>query len=197
MDAWTVALSLFSGVVGSAFGWHATRSASRYAEKAQMRRDSLADDAEVMSFLQSISDELSALVEVHMSSGGRVLEAASGSEALVMIYPVSDHYFTIFEANAGRLGKLRSVDLRKRVVLTYVHFKALVDSIRLNNVISAGVESAQFAERRDPHNSIARMESQVQLERAKEYAGALVEAHRRAMRSYNQLMSALTAVERK
>lgn len=88
------------GLVGAFIGGLATLIVGLLAVSAQKTRDAEAETTQVRATLQAIRDEVNELTQVHMASAGAIIDAASVAEPIALLYPVSAHYFTAFEANA-------------------------------------------------------------------------------------------------
>lgn len=173
------------GLGGALVGGFVTFVVGQRAVSAQKMRDDDAERAHVRATLQAIRDEVTVLSEVHMTAAGTAIKEASAAAPIELFYPVSAHYFTAFEANAGSIGRVENDVLRCQIVRTYVHFKALFDTVRLNNHFVERLEHAEAAHRAasEQHVPIARNEAELHWRQAAAYAPLLQEANRRAMES--------------
>lgn len=52
---------------------------------------------------------------------------------MLMFWPITQDYFTIYNTNAFFIGKIKDHDLRKQIVATYAKARGLIDSFRMNN----------------------------------------------------------------
>lgn len=72
-----------------------------------------------------------------------------------MFHPVSASYLTAFEANAGKIGRIENDVLRRQIIRTYVDFKSLFDTIRLNNHFVERMQHAEALHRATPRHGLA------------------------------------------
>lgn len=149
--------------------------------------------SEIRAILQAIRDEVQTLAEVHMEGGGRNIKEAPGNAPIAMFYPISDHYFTTFEANASRIGKVTDAAIRRQIIRTYVLFKSLVDTIRLNNHFTGKLESAETAHRNCTPDEVEAKERECVLhwQQMTAYAPQLKASNDRAMDACAALISAI------
>jgi len=180
-------------IFGSIVGWLGSSRSTSRAIDAQDARDKNAEMAEIRAILQAIRDEIQTLVEVNMEGGGGDIKAASGNEPIAMFYPISDHYFTTFETNASRIGKVSDAAIRRQIIRTYVLFKALVDTIRLNNHFTGKLESAEAAHRNCAPDELEARERECALhwQQMAAYAPGLKASNDRAMDASAALISAI------
>ncbi|BBO51707.1 hypothetical protein KMM349_20380 [Stenotrophomonas maltophilia] len=182
-----------AAIVGSYVGWLGSSRSTSRAIDAQDTRDRNAERSEIRAILQAIRDEIQTLSDVHMESGGGNIKAASGEEPIEMFYPISNHYFTAFEANASRIGKVSDATIRQQIIRTYVLFKSLVDTIKLNNQFTANLEAAEAAQRNcalDQLDARGR-ECALHREQMTTYAPQLKASNERAMGACAELISAI------
>ncbi|MFV1847586.1 hypothetical protein ACNJRW_15475 [Stenotrophomonas maltophilia] len=180
-------------VFGSIVGWFGSSRSTSRAIDAQNARDGAAEKSEIRAILQAIRDEVQTLAEVHMEGGGGNIKVASGNEPIAMFYPISDHYFTTFETNASRIGKVSDATIRRQIIRTYVLFKSLVDTIRLNNHFTVNLESAETAHRNCAPGEIEAKERECVLhwQQMTAYAPQLKTSNDRAMDACTALISAI------
>ncbi|QGM05601.1 hypothetical protein [Stenotrophomonas maltophilia] len=179
------------GLVGAFIGGLATLIVGLLAVSAQKTRDAEAETTQVRATLQAIRDEVNELTQVHMASAGAIIDAASVAEPIALLYPVSAHYFTAFEANADKIGLVADDELRSQIIRTYVHFKALFDTVRLNNHFVEQLDQAESAVRasQGEREAIAREEAALHWKQTAGYAPLLKQANSRAIRSSTELVS--------
>ncbi|WP_171956059.1 hypothetical protein [Stenotrophomonas maltophilia] len=180
-------------IFGSFVGWWGSSRSTSRAIDAQDTRDKNAEKSEIRAILQAIRDEVHTLAEVHMEGGGGNIKAASGNEPIAMFYPISDHYFTTFETNASRIGKVTDAAIRRQIIRTYVLFKSLVDTIRLNNHFSGKLELAEAAHRNCSLDELEATEREcvLQWQQMTSYAPQLKASNDRAMDACAALISAI------
>ncbi len=178
------------GFIGALMGGAATYFVGIKAASSQKERDRHAEAAEVRATLRAIRDEIKVLSEVHLAAGGGMISAAPDDSPIAILYPISNHYFTAFEANAAKIGKVEDEELRTLVVTAYIHFKSLVDSVGLNNHLIQRLELAEAAHRSAPDAATgnALNESLMAWQQAADYAPSLKASNARAMKSGAELL---------
>ncbi|AWH17630.1 hypothetical protein C1922_10100 [Stenotrophomonas sp. ZAC14D2_NAIMI4_7] len=179
------------GLAGAIVGGLATLIVGLLAVSAQKSRDFETDRAVVHATLQAIRVEVTELTEVHMASAGGIIDAASVAAPIELLYPVSGHYFTAFEVNADKIGRIADGELRSQIIRTYVHFKARFDTVRLNSRLSEHLEHATAVHRTcvSEDESVAANEAILCWKQAAAYAALLKQANSRATQSGTELIS--------
>lgn len=185
--------SALIGLVGALIGGAATFAVGWLATSSQRRRDTKIDADEIRATLQAIKAEVHALIEAHLDekAGGALIDSFEDGAPIAMYYPLSDHYFTVFEMNADKLGKVADDGLRQKIITTYVRLKATIDTIRLNNHFTEKLEMAEVANRRLPGNPAIIAEEEMYLQQLVDYAPAVKASHARAVESSRSLVVAL------
>lgn len=178
------------GLGGALVGGLVTLLVGLSAVSAQKTRDADAEAAQIRATLQAIRDEVDVLTEVHMASAGAMIDAASVAAPIELLYPVSAQYFTAFEANADKVGRVADDELRRQITRTYIHFKALFDTIRLNNHFVERLESAEAVHRASPaqDEAVAEKEAALHWQQTADYAPLLKQANTRAIHSSEVLI---------
>lgn len=181
------------GLVGALIGGAATFAVGWLASSSQRRRDAKAEAGEIRATLQAIRGEVHALIEAHLDekAGGALIASFKEGAPITLYYPLSDHYFTVFETNADKLGKVTDDVLRQEIITTYVFLKSLVDTIRLNNHFTEKFEMAVVAKRRSPESAAFDTEEAMYRQQLVDYAPGLKAAHARAVESSRSLVVAL------
>lgn len=196
MDSWI--LSLVSGLVGTIIGggvtWFAQFQATSRVIRDQRERDERLDRESVSATLQAVVEEMRATARVHQASGGQEIEAADGKSPIAIFYPISDHYFAVFNANAGAIGRIRNPQLRGRLVETNVNFKALIDTIRLNNHFTELVIDAERELRHHPNSEQCKVDLDNAYSMQASYAPLLIQSHRRAIGAFSELDAVVRAL---
>ena len=61
------------------------------------------------------------------------MHLAPDGQALEFYYPLTQNYFTVYDANASMLGRVGNDELRNSIVVTYHKCKKVVDNFKYNN----------------------------------------------------------------
>ncbi|MDD2902915.1 MAG: hypothetical protein PHU44_10830 [Syntrophales bacterium] len=122
--------ALIGAVVGSkavAYGQY------RYAQK----RDFDAKSTQMINLFQALNAELTALWERYMAVVGAPLEKAHKGEDLpeAVIFTATHNYFSVYDNSAQLLGTLEP-EAGKKIIETYINFKALLDELYNYNQIA-------------------------------------------------------------
>lgn len=110
-----------------------TLAGTFFAHYLQAKREQRRQQEILTGVLQAIHDEIETLWNRYMEGMGSHLEDLPPGEALLLIYPITQGYFTAYTANASLIGQIKSSDIRQAIVNTYTKGRALIDSYRFNN----------------------------------------------------------------
>jgi hypothetical protein len=134
----TSVFSLLAAIVG---GWIAGRyavHAQKHAVKEQRQSDLEAERRAVNGTLQAIKPELEVfntelVGELKRKFGDwdqqKPNEAQQDERVPFNIPPVTQNYFTVYDLNAGMLGRITKPELTKKIVTTYARAKSLMDAV--------------------------------------------------------------------
>jgi hypothetical protein len=135
MDWLSIVTSLISALIGACV-------AGRYSHKSidksfvnQRRLEHEQEKQIVNALLRSIHTEIITIYAHYHKEMGWTIEDLSTDQPLTIYYPITNEYFSIYEGNVAILGRIKSDALRKQIVITYTEARAMVDSIRLNNML--------------------------------------------------------------
>jgi hypothetical protein len=130
--------SLLAAIVG---GWIAGQyavHAQKHAAKEQRQSDLEAESRAVNGTLQAIKPELEVfntelVGELKRKFGDWDTQTSKDKQqdhrAPVNIPPVTQNYFTVYDLNAGMLGRITKAELTKKIVTTYARAKSLMDAV--------------------------------------------------------------------
>lgn len=142
----------------------------------QKRETARRDVEHIHGSLQAFHDEIETLWEVYQAGAGTDIAALASNEPMLSHWPLTQDYFTIYNANASSIGKIKNQELRKQVIATYTKARTMIDTVRLNNDLLQQWERDcfLFQETRNPvHESHANARYKTLVE----YAKALKESH--------------------
>lgn len=136
--------ALTSSGLGAVIGSALTLVATMVSHRLQQKAISDAESKHLLGLLQGIHDEIETLWEGYSDSAGVQLEALQVNQPLLMYWPITQDYFTIYNANAFSIGKVADHDLRKLIISTYSKSRGLIDTFRMNNELVQKYEYAYF-----------------------------------------------------
>ena len=134
--------ALLSSAVGAFIGSALTLAGVYYSHWLAKRQSSQKDAEHILGLLQGIHDEIETLWEGYISSVGAHAEALQDKNPLMVFWPITQDYFTIYDTNAFFIGKIKDHDLRKYIVATYSKARGLIDTYRMNNELLQRFEYA-------------------------------------------------------
>jgi hypothetical protein len=121
--------ALAGAVIGGVFTLRATNKAVQMENAKELRRD----EKEVQNLLEALGVEIRILLEFHQRRIGYKVEQLPEGEPLACYYPLTQDYFTIYNANAAMIGRIKNPDLREAIVICYNKCKKVVDAFKYNN----------------------------------------------------------------
>lgn len=192
MAIWdAVGSSLLGALVGGALTGYFTIRATKNAGTDQLRQQEENRRSHVKAYLQAVHDEIETLWELYQSRVGVQLEALQDNWALLMYYPVTFDYFTMYTTNGHLLGHVADPDLRRLIVQVYSQARGLLDSYRLNNDLASKVEHWHSILQGDQENQTFKANFDAQLKAAQAYAVKIRQAHEQVKGSSSQLLRQL------
>jgi hypothetical protein len=189
--------NFFSALAGGAIAGVFTLWAQLLNAKDQRRREDKAEEILIHGFLQAIADELESVWHRYEVEIGPHLKNLGEDQAAV-VFPVHQNYFIVFDSSASLIGRIHNIELRERIISTYVEAKGLVDSLhyyeRLVEEYNAIPQSSPIADSISgvthfPINSAATRK----FSELVEYTKALKEAHSRLEDKVFRVQAALRA----
>lgn len=122
-----------SGLIGAVVGGFFTLYATNKTIRAQNLKDEHDEEKEVQNLLEALAVEIGALWGFHMQRVGALVENLKPGEAIEFYYPLTQDYFTVYNKNADKLGKVPSDELRTTIVTCYNKAKKVIDGFKYNN----------------------------------------------------------------
>lgn len=126
-------MGLLSGLIGAVVGGAFTLYATNKTIRAQNLKDDHDEEKEVQNLLEALAVEIGALWGFHMQRVGGIVENLKRGEAIEFYYPLTQDYFTVYNENADKIGKVPNDELRTAIVLCYNKCKKVVDGFKYNN----------------------------------------------------------------
>lgn len=130
----------------------------------------------IKGFLQAVHDEIETLWETYQSGVGVQLEALQDGMALVVYWPVTQDYFTVYGSNGFLIGHIDDADLRKLIVQVYSKARGLIDSYKMNNDMLGKLEFWTNLYK-ETNNQVYQQNAQGQFAAMQLYAKKMKESH--------------------
>jgi len=129
--------SLLGAIVGGLIAARATRKSVQQNFQNDLKQRNMEKQENLQGLYRAIKSELNALWESYNKDegGGKVIETLEEGQPLSMYYPLTQDYFTMYQANANLIGEIQNEELRGLIILAYSAAKGIVDSYRFNNHI--------------------------------------------------------------
>lgn len=138
---------MFGALVGGASSLAGAWLQSHQSARQQRR----AGAEEIEGLLGAIHAELTVLIARYRTRVAPMIRKIQPGEYVNIVWPTQQYYFTVYNANAGLLGRITDATLRNMIVSTYISAKGLLDTLTCN---SASIEEYELAVRmetpRDP-----------------------------------------------
>jgi len=109
-------------------------------ERSDSRRWKREKESEKKAFCSALVCEIEGIRERYMEAIGSEIEKVSSGDFLRRAVVIKEDYFTVFEANAAKIGLLKPDDA-KQVVAFYIAAKGQADSLRTYKMLLDEVSS--------------------------------------------------------
>jgi len=133
MEVSDALVAFFGAVVGGGITGYYTLKATDKAIRDQNEKELKREEKEVQNLLDALGVELNALWGFHMRRVGEKIEQLPDGQPLEFYYPLTQDYFTIYNANAAMIGRIKDAALREAIVVCYNKCKKVVDGFKYNN----------------------------------------------------------------
>jgi len=188
--------SVVGALVGGGLAGAFTLCGVRYAHKKDLEKQDQAKEDTLKGFYQATHAEVETLWSAYQKGVGAQLEELDDDKPLLVYFPVTQDYFTIYKANSNLIGQIPNADLRKSIVTMYTNAQGLVDSYRLNNHLNEQYESC-YRIYNDAINETSKEEHRLELVRMyknlTDYAGKIKESHHELRTQTDELLKLLKA----
>lgn len=136
----TLIVSVVGALVGGGLTGYFTLRAADKSHKNALDLQKQNQKKLIKGFLQAVHDEIETLWETYQAGIGVQLEASPEGHGLLVYYPVTQDYFTVYNSNGFLIGHIEDPDLRKMIVQVYSKARGLIDSYKMNNDLVAKFE---------------------------------------------------------
>ena len=121
--------AVIGGIIGGLFTLVATMigfwNQQRLAKQKQKR---LAEN-----LLRAIYSEIRSIWSGYYENIGQKIENLGEDDPFLVHYPMSKHFFTIYDGNSSSIGSLSDSKLRGMIITAYVLSKCMIDLLHRNN----------------------------------------------------------------
>ncbi len=184
---------LLNGVfalLGAMVGGYFTSKAADKAHKHQQALSQEIETKKIQGLLQAIHDEMETVYGRYQETMGLEVENLNETAPLLIYYPITEDYFTVYNGNATLIGRIPDNNIRKKIVKTYTLGKGFIDSFRMNNALVRQLEHWQGEYLRkqnlDHQSMVAQHEKQLI-----DYAKDIKKSHHELKEAVNDLLQAL------
>ncbi len=137
----------------------------------EQKREAKEKEAEyIKALLQAFHTELETLWGVYKEGIGASIENMGNNEPMYFSWPLTLEYFTVYNTNAGSIGRIRDRELRKQIITTYTKARTMIDAVRMNNELLQEWE-------RDKLSFSDKAGTDARFERLVDYAKTLKQSH--------------------
>ena len=123
---------LISSIIGGLISGFVTFWAVNKTIKHEKEKDVAVELDNLASLLRAVKTELESILDRYQVTLGKHLEEHKENEAFNFYYPITQSYFSVYDSNCDKLGKLDSI-LITQIVRTYTYIKGYVDGLIFHN----------------------------------------------------------------
>ncbi|MEX5385453.1 hypothetical protein WCE10_20615 [Cronobacter muytjensii] len=139
--------------------------------------------------LMGIREEIDSLIKLYLARMAEEIEKYDRNSPFDNIFPITQNYFTFYEANSSSLAEVHR-DTLSKIVAFYTSARSLIDSYRGNNALIERLDSTKVAS-----DVTGNKEHLAHLERytyiATNYGHGLMVIHEDVMLRYKQVIDAI------
>jgi hypothetical protein len=129
--------AVIAGVLGGWLGGRlSVKAALEGAQRAHadnVKREQRALQGQLVGFVQAIQAEVEGLFIAFETQAAPAIRATEADVGVRTFLSFSRDYFIAYPANAGMLGHINDLQLRKQIVKVYIAMRAMIDAIHTNN----------------------------------------------------------------
>ncbi|HGM5964182.1 hypothetical protein HLB02_04160 [Serratia nevei] len=157
--------------------------------KQQAKQQARAAREKRITTLLGIREEIDSLIKLYLARMAEEIEKYDRNSPFDNIFPITQNYFTFYEANSASLAVVNRETLSK-IVAFYTSARSLIDSYRGNNALIERLDSTLVAS-----DITGNKEHLAHLKRytilATEYGRGLMVIHEEVMLRYKQVIEAI------
>lgn len=169
-------------------GWFTMKGVT-FQVRQQAKQQATAAREKRITTLLGIREEIDSLIKLYLARMAEEIEKYDRNSPFDNIFPITQNYFTFYEANSASLAEVHSETLTK-IVSFYTSARSLIDSYRGNNALIERLDSTQVASDITGNKEhLAHLKRYTNL--ATEYGRGLMVIHEEVMLRYQQCIETI------
>jgi hypothetical protein len=121
-------------LVSTLMGALLTFSAILFTQALESRKQRRTHAKSIHALLQGLHDEIAGLLELARTGATRPIEEITDGKPYEGLFTASQDYFTVYHANAEMVMQIDDACLRRKIILTYMRAKVLLDTVCMNRL---------------------------------------------------------------
>ncbi|EOL9038818.1 hypothetical protein ACNKCT_003649 [Cronobacter sakazakii] len=186
---WHEYSELITAFLAALLGGFFTMRGVIFQVKQQAKQQAKAAREKRITTLMGIREEIDSLIKLYLARMAEEIEKYDRSSPFDNIFPITQNYFTFYEANSSSLAEVQR-DTLSKIVAFYTSARSLIDSYRGNNALIERLDSTKVAS-----DVTGKKEHLAHLERytniATNYGRGLMTIHEDVMLRYKQVIDAI------
>ncbi|EKK4003040.1 hypothetical protein ACN5OL_000175 [Cronobacter sakazakii] len=186
---WHEYSELITAFLAALLGGFFTMSGVIFQVKQQAKQQAKAAREKRITTLMGIREEIDSLIKLYLARMAEEIEKYDRNSPFDNIFPITQNYFTFYEANSSSLAEVQR-DTLSKIVAFYTSARSLIDSYRGNNALIERLDSTKVAS-----DVTGNKEHLAHLERytniATNYGRGLMTIHEDVMLRYKQVIDAI------
>ncbi|ELQ6036699.1 hypothetical protein R2226_000811 [Cronobacter sakazakii] len=186
---WHEYSELITSFLAALLGGFFTMRGVIFQVKQQAKQQAKAAREKRITTLMGIREEIDSLIKLYLARMAEEIEKYDRNSPFDNIFPITQNYFTFYEANSSSLAEVQR-DTLSKIVAFYTSARSLIDSYRGNNALIERLDSTKIAS-----DVTGNKEHLAHLERytniATNYGRGLMTIHEDVMLRYKQVIDAI------
>ncbi|ELY4037182.1 hypothetical protein SMY51_001348 [Cronobacter sakazakii] len=186
---WHEYSELITSFLAALLGGFFTMRGVIFQVKQQAKQQAKAAREKRITTLMGIREEIDSLIKLYLARMAEEIEKYDRNSPFDNIFPITQNYFTFYEANSSSLAEVQR-DTLSKIVAFYTSARSLIDSYRGNNALIERLDSTKVAS-----DVTGNKEHLAHLERytniATNYGRGLMTIHEDVMLRYKQVIDAI------
>ena len=123
----------WTSFISTLLGGLITFSAILFTNALDLRKRKRSHQKLICALLQGLQDEIAGLLEIARRTPVSI-EAAPDGKPYEGLFTASQDYFTVYHKNAELVMQIEDSELRRKIILTYIRAKGLLDTVNMNRL---------------------------------------------------------------
>lgn len=171
----TIIGAIIGAIIAGLIATWATIKSVQQIYQNDLKKRKTEKQESLQGLYRAIKSELNTLWKRYERAGERIENLKEG-QPLLIHYPLTQEYFTIYQANANLIGEIQNEKLRGLIIMTYSAAKGVVDSYRHNNHIVGQHEHWNWVAA-ETNNDLHYERAKTFMNSCVEYAAVLKKSH--------------------